>query len=140
MAVIAHNEKEVELLARLIRAEAEADGNLAMLMVANVGVNRVLADCLDFRNIRTIQQMVFQRPGGFESTLRSYFYQAARENEIRLAKRALQGERFHPATFALWFYNSGDADCSAQWFGQWNSGRYKSHCFYAPVESERCYA
>ena len=52
MAVIAHNEKEVELLARLIRAEAEADGNLAMLMVANVGVNRVLADCLDFRNIR----------------------------------------------------------------------------------------
>lgn len=59
MAVIAHNEAEVELLARLMRAEAEGDGPLGMLMVGNVGVNRVLGDCLDFGDARTLQQMVF---------------------------------------------------------------------------------
>ncbi len=59
MAVVAHNEAEVSLLARLMRAEAESEGKLGMLMVGNVGVNRVLANCLDFVNIRTISQMVY---------------------------------------------------------------------------------
>ncbi|HHX80807.1 MAG TPA: cell wall hydrolase [Acholeplasmataceae bacterium] len=139
MAVIAHNEAEVKLLARLMRAEAESEGKMGMLMVGNVGVNRVRANCLDFVNIRTVEQMVFQRPGGFEATLYGYFYQAAREIDVQLARRCLKGERFHPATFALWFYNSFEEDCRAQWFGQWNSGRFKSHCFYAPVESENCF-
>ena len=76
MAIVAHNEKEVKLLARLMRAEAEGEGELGMLMVGNVGINRVIAKCSDFQQIRTIEQMVFQRPGGFESTLKSYFYQA----------------------------------------------------------------
>jgi len=59
LAVVAHNEAEVSLLARLMRAEAESEGKLGMLMVGNVGVNRVLANCLDFVNIRTISQMVY---------------------------------------------------------------------------------
>jgi len=139
LAVVAHNEAEVSLLARLMRAEAESEGKLGMLMVGNVGVNRVLANCLDFVNIRTISQMVYQRPGGFESTLYGYFYQAAREADIQLARRCLNGEKFHPADRALWFYNAFNEPCRAQWFGQWNSGRFKSHCFYAPVESERCF-
>ncbi|MCK9536005.1 MAG: cell wall hydrolase [Bacilli bacterium] len=139
MAVIWHNEAEVKLLARLLRAEAEGEGILGMLLVGNVGVNRVRAKCLDFVNITTITKMVFQRPGGFESTLYSYFYQAARQSEIRLARRVINGERFVPATRALWFYAAGKTSCRAQWFGQWNSGRYKSHCFYAPVVSENCY-
>lgn len=138
MAVVAYNNQELKLLARLMRAEAESDGALGMLMVGNVGVNRVLANCLDFKDITTVYKMVFQRPGGFEATLNSYFYQAAREADIKLARRSLNGERHSPATRALWFYNS-PGDCSAQWWGQWNSGRYKSHCFYAPVESENCY-
>ncbi|MDX5475108.1 MAG: cell wall hydrolase, partial [Bacillaceae bacterium] len=41
MAVIKHNEEDVKLLARLMRAEAEGEGQLGMLMVGNVGVNRV---------------------------------------------------------------------------------------------------
>ena len=57
----------------------------------------------------------------------------------QLLDRVIKGERFHPATRSLWFYNSEGSDCSAQWYGQWNSGRYKSHCFYSPVESENCY-
>lgn len=138
VAVIAHNEKEVKLLARLMRAEAESEGKLGMLMVGNVGVNRVRANCLDFVNIRTISQMVFQHPGGFEATLYGYFYQAAREVDIRLARSCINGERHHPATRALWFYNSFGESCRAQWFGQWNTGKYKNHCFYSPVESANC--
>ena len=68
MAIIKANEEEVKLLARLMRAEAEGDGQLGMLMVGNVGVNRVRARCLDFKNINTVEKMVFQRPGGFGIT------------------------------------------------------------------------
>ncbi len=139
MAVIKYTEKEVGLLARLMRAEAESDGEIGMLLVGNVGVNRVRANCLDFKNIRTIEDMVFQRPGGFEATLHSYFYQAAREVDKKLARRVINGETRAPATTALWFYNPFDQGCRAQWYGQWNSGRYKSHCFYQPVPSENCY-
>lgn len=139
MAVIAHNSKEVDLLARLMRAEAEGEGQLGMLLVGNVGVNRVLANCLDFTNIRSITQMVYQSPGGFEATQKSYFYQPAREIDRRLARRTIKGERFVPATRALWFYNPFDQPCRAQWYGQWNSGRFKSHCFYQPLESENCF-
>ncbi|WP_033827468.1 cell wall hydrolase [Bacillus andreraoultii] len=134
MAVIATNEAEIKLLARLIRAEAEGEGNLGMLMVGNVGVNRVRADCLDFRDVRTLRQMVFQSPGGFEATQKGYFYQPARQNEIRLARRVVNGERFHPASNSLWFFMPTEG-CPAQWFNQWNSGRHKSHCFYSPSQS-----
>lgn len=36
MAVVAHTEEDVMLLARLMRAEAEGDGKLSMLLVGNV--------------------------------------------------------------------------------------------------------
>ena len=58
ISVVAHNEEEVKLLARLIRAEAESEGNLGMLMVGNVGVNRVLARCLDFKSITSIDYKI----------------------------------------------------------------------------------
>ncbi|SDB81678.1 N-acetylmuramoyl-L-alanine amidase [Pelagirhabdus alkalitolerans] len=135
MAVVAHNTNDVQLLARLMRAEAEGDGNLAMLMVGNVGINRVIEDCLDFTDIRTIREMVYQSPGGFEATQKGYFYQRAREREKVLARRVINGERFHPATRSLWFFMPG-GPCPSQWFGQWNTGRYKSHCFYAPLAGE----
>ncbi|KXH83927.1 cell wall hydrolase [Sporosarcina sp. HYO08] len=135
MAVIKHIGADVDLLARLMRAEAEGDGELGMLMVGNVGVNRVLADCLDFNDIRTLQEMVFQRPGGFEATTKGYFYQRAREQDKRLARRVIAGERFHPATRSLWFFMPA-GNCPAQWYGQWNTGRYKSHCFFQPTVSD----
>ena len=139
MAVVSYNEAEVKLLARLMRAEAEGEGKQGMLMVGNVGVNRVRANCLDFKNINTITKMVNQRPGGFEATLFGYFYQAARESEIALARRVIKGERFHPATRALWFYSTDTPGCKSTWYGQYNSGKYKNHCFFAPAESENCY-
>ena len=135
MAVIPYTDAEVKLLARLMRAEAEGDGQLGMLLVGNVGVNRVKADCLDFKDIRSLNQMVHQQPGGFEAIQKSYFYQPAREVDIRLAKRVIQGERFHPGENSLWFFRPS-GDCPAQWYNQWNTGRYKSHCFYAPTATD----
>ena len=93
MAIIKATEEEVKLLARLMRAEAEGEGKLGMLMVGNVGVNRVRANCLDFKKINTVEKMVFQRPGGFEATLFSYFYQPARSVDIKLARRVIKGEQ-----------------------------------------------
>jgi N-acetylmuramoyl-L-alanine amidase len=61
-------------------------------------------NCLDFRNIRSIDDMVYQSPGGFEAIQKSYFYQKAWDSEIRLAQRAINGERQHPASNALWFF------------------------------------
>lgn len=138
MAVVKYNNQEVKLLARLMRAEAEGEGQLGMLMVGNVAINRVRAKCLDFKNINSIEKMVFQRPGGFESTLYSYFYLPSRKQDEKLAMRCINGERHSPATRALWFYAS-NYGCKAKWWGQWNSGKYKKHCFYSPVESQNCY-
>ncbi|EJL47655.1 Cell Wall Hydrolase [Brevibacillus sp. CF112] len=92
MAVIKANSNDVDMLARLIRAEAEGEGELGMLMVGNVGVNRILANCLDFKNIRTMRDMVYQSPGGYEAVQKPYFYQRARDRERRLAQRTINGE------------------------------------------------
>lgn len=135
MAVIKATSEDKKMLARLMRAEAEGDGKLGMLMVGNVGVNRVRSDCIDFKEIRSIRDMTFQSPGGFEATQKGYFYQRARESDIRLAEKSIRGERNHPASNALWFFMPTGA-CPAQWFNQWNVGRYKSHCFFAPTPED----
>ncbi|UFT98997.1 cell wall hydrolase [Radiobacillus kanasensis] len=134
MAVVGHTEEDVKLLARLMRAEAEGEGQLGMLMVGNTGVNRVRSDCLDFTKLNSIRDMVFQSPGGFEATQKGYFYQRARDKEIELARKVIQGNRYHPASNSLWFFKPSGS-CPTQWFNQWNSGRYKSHCFYSPTQS-----
>lgn len=135
MAVIKANTEDVKVLARLMRAEAEEDGDAGMLMVGNVGVNRILGNCLDFNNIRNINDMVYQSPGGFEAPTKGYFYQRAREADIRLAQRAINGERTRPATNALWFFRPV-GDCPATWYNQTNSGRYKAHCFFIPTQTD----
>ncbi|KQL48582.1 cell wall hydrolase [Brevibacillus choshinensis] len=135
MAVIKTNSSDVALLARLLRAEAEGEGELGMLMVGNVGVNRILSDCLDFKNIRNMNDMVFQSPGGYESVQKPYFYQRARDREKRLAKRTINGERTHPASNALWFYRPV-GNCPPTWWDQRNSGRYKAHCFFVPTPAD----
>ncbi|MUK89604.1 cell wall hydrolase [Ornithinibacillus sp. L9] len=135
MGVIPYTEKDVDLLARLLRAEAEGEGKQGMLLVGNVGVNRVRADCLDFKDIRNMNDMVFQSPGGFEATQKGYFYQGARETEKQLARKVIKGERFSPAENSLWFFRP-EGSCPAQWFNQWNVGKYKLHCFYSPTSSD----
>ncbi|MCG7409786.1 cell wall hydrolase [Paenibacillus sp. ACRRX] len=135
MAVIKSNSEHERMLARLMRSEAEGEGEQGMMMVGNVGVNRVLGDCLDFRNIRSIPDMVYQNPGGFEAVQKSYFYQKARDRDIRLARRNIGGEKTWPASNALWFFRPVGA-CPDTWYDQQNTGRFKAHCFFAPTASD----
>ena len=131
--IIKHTDKELDLLARLMRAEAVGEGNLGMLMVGNVGVNRVLADCLTFKNIRSISEMVYQNPGGFSGINSSLFYGNPTTLEKNLAQRVVRGEYYHPATNALWFYApTAGTSCSSSWWEQDYAGKYKNHCFYKP--------
>ena len=116
-----------------MRAEAVGEGNLGMLMVGNVILNRALASCLTFKDIRTISDVVYQNPGGFSGTNSSLFFSNPTTKERELADRILNGEYYYPATNALWFYApSGNDACKSTWWDQRNTGRYKNHCFYEP--------
>lgn len=131
--IVKYTDKELELLARLMRAEALGEGDLGMLMVGNVGVNRVLADCLTFKNIDTVYKMIYQNPGGFSGTNSSLFYGNPTQKEKNLAMKVLRGQYFFPATNALWFYApTVGTTCSNTWWDQQLAGSYKNHCFYMP--------
>ena len=130
--LINYSTKELDLCARIMRAEALAEGDLGMLMVGNVVVNRAIADCLDFTNVRTITDVIYQK-NQFSGTKSSLFQSSSTTKEKELAKRVLRGEYYYPATNALWFYGPKKGEeCKGTWFKQRNTGRYKSHCFYAP--------
>lgn len=133
--IVKHSTKELELLARIMRAEALAEGNLGMLMVGNVVVNRVLAECLTFKNIRTITDAIYQK-NQFVGTTSSLFNSQPTNTEKSLAKRILEGEYYHPATHALWFYAPSNKQCKSTWYNQQLAGSYKNHCFYEPKEGE----
>ena len=132
MDIISYTSKERDLLARLMRAEAVGEGNLGMLMVGNVILNRALANCYTFKNTRTIEEVVYQNPGGFSGVNSSLFFSNPTTQEKRLADRILRGEYFYPATDALWFYAPGNSSCNSSWFNQPFAGQYKNHCFYQP--------
>ena len=130
--IVKYNTKERELLARIMRAEAVGEGNLGMLMVGNVVVNRVLADCLTFKNINSLYDAIYQE-NQFSGTSSPLFYSNPTTKELELTDGILKGEYYYPATNALWFYApSGNASCRSTWYDQKLSGRYKSHCFYVP--------
>ena len=131
--IVQYTSKELDLLARLMRAEALGEGDLGMLMVGNVVVNRTIADCLTFKNNRTITDTIYQSPGGFAGVNSNLFFSSATTLEKNLAERVLRGEYFYPATNALWFYAPSEgADCVDFWYEQELAGRYKGHCFYQP--------
>lgn len=129
-----YTEKELDLLARLMRAEAVGEGELGMLMVGNVGANRIISDCLTFKDIRSIEEMVYQTPGGFSGSRAPLFESRATTKELELARRIVRGEYFYPATHALWFYAPGiNKSCTPTWYNQALAGSYKNHCFYRPA-------
>ncbi|SEM48480.1 N-acetylmuramoyl-L-alanine amidase [Terribacillus saccharophilus] len=135
MARVQYNSSDIDLMARMMRAEAEGEGQLGMLFVGNVIVNRAVADCLDFGDVRSINDVIFQIQGGnysFEAVQKgNVFYQRAREQERRLAERNLKSWRQQPASYALWYFNPY-APCPPTWYGQPFAGQFKDHCFYEP--------
>lgn len=131
--IIKATSKDRDMLARLMRAEAVGEGNLGMLMVGNVVVNRGISNCLTFKNTRTIPEVIYQSPGGFVGKDSPLFFGNPTTKERELAERAIRGEYYHPATNALWFYApASGASCKTTWYDQQNTGRYKNHCFYQP--------
>ncbi|KYD05606.1 hypothetical protein B4102_3155 [Heyndrickxia sporothermodurans] len=64
MPRVAYRNADVDLMARMMRAEAEGEGVQGMLYVGNVIVNRAVADCADFKDVRTIKDVIFQIQGG----------------------------------------------------------------------------
>ena len=130
--LINYSKKELDLCARIMRAEALAEGDLGMLMVGNVVVNRTIANCLDFKDTRTITDVIFQK-NQFSGTKSSLFQSSSTTREKDLARRVLKGEYYHPATNALYFYApKTNEKCKKTWFNQNYAGRYKNHCFYDP--------
>lgn len=134
MAVVKATLADIDLLARLLRAEAEGEGEIGMLHVGAVGINRLRANCSDFKGLKTIPQMIYQ-PHAFEATTKGYFYQRVRESDRRLARRSIKGERSWPAKYSLWYFRP-EGDCPATWYDQPHVGRYKLHCFYEPTAEE----
>ena len=130
--LINYSKKELDLCARIMRAEALAEGDLGMLMVGNVVVNRTIANCLDFKDTRTITSVIYQK-NQFSGTKSSLFQSSSTTREKDLARRVLKGEYYHPATNALYFYApKTNEKCKKTWFNQNYAGRYKNHCFYEP--------
>lgn len=93
--LINYSKKELDLCARIMRAEALAEGDLGMLMVGNVVVNRTIANCLDFKDTRTITDVIYQK-NQFSGTKSSLFQSSSTTREKDLARRVLKGEYYHP--------------------------------------------
>ncbi len=133
MSIVKYTEEELNTLARLMRAEAIGDGDLGMLMVGNVVINRTLASCYTFKTTPNINSVIYQTPGGFAGVRSNLFYSSPTIKEKELAKRVINGEYYYPATNALWFYAPKvNENCTNTWYEQKNVGRYKSHYFYEP--------
>lgn len=135
MTRVKYRDSDIDLIARMMRAEAVGEGRLGMLMVGNVVVNRAVVDCLDFKDVRTIRDVIFQVQGGnysFEAVQKgSLFYNPARDVERRLARQVVRYWRQHPSKYALWYFNPY-GPCPPTWYDQPFAGQYKQHCYYEP--------
>ncbi len=134
--MVEYSKRDVDFLGRAMRAEAIGEGEYGMLLVGNVIINRVLCDSPDFKNAKTIEEVVFQTPGGFACINSDLFQAPATDYEKELAMRVISGEKFWPATRALWFYAPPAGEtCLPEWFNQPLVAKHKNHCFYAPAEN-----
>lgn len=128
--------KEKDLLARIMRAEALGEGNLGMIMVGDVVVNRVIANCYNFNNIRTITDAIYEK-NQFSGIHSSLFYGRPTKLEKRLAEQVLRGEKYFPGECSLWFKAcKKNNNCDKTWYSKPLAGIYKNHCFYKPNKEE----
>lgn len=134
---ITYNNKEVDLLARLVKSEALGEGEEGMLLVGNVVVNRVVANCDVFRNVVTLTEAIYQE-NAFSGVGTPLFNGPVNAKERSIALRTIKSYRNAPATYALWFKNPGtNVDCPPKFYGNL-SGRFKNHCFYNPGLKLNC--
>lgn len=135
---VAYTSKDIDLLARLMKAEAVGEGKFGMLLVGNVGINRVVANCDLFRRVTSIRQMVYQSPGGFSGVNTALFNSGANWTIKNLALKNIKFYRAEPANRAL-FFNAPPRGqgCATRFYGTF-AGRFKNHCFYQPYNLQQC--
>jgi len=101
-AVISYTASELDLLARLVRAEAENQPYKAKVAVAAVVVNRVKSS--EFAN--TISGVIYEKLGGyyqFTPVENGWINRPATEECIKAAKEALHGA--DPSNGALFYFD-----------------------------------
>lgn len=135
-----------ELFARLIRCEAEGEGENGMKAVATVVMNRVHVPGGEY--LRTGQgdlRKVILQPYQFTCTLTEVYGQPNNQNiwvispeqiHYEIADWALSGNKLYGTELALWYYNPYGPTC-APYFPSNRSGvittRIAQHCFYNPT-------
>lgn len=128
---VRYRNTDVDILARIMRAEAQGEGIFGMKLVGNVVVNRVAYNCQPFKKISTIYQAVYQK-NQFEGTTIGLFQAQATSAERKRALDCIKFWRAEPAYSALYFQNPGKGKpCKKDWYGV-PAGRFKNHCFYDP--------
>ena len=131
MPRVKYIKSDIELLARIMRAEALGEGNTGMLLVGNVVVNRAIATCGPFKKVKTISGVIYQK-GQFEGVGTPLFKGNPTSHHKKLAKQCLDYYTKWPAKKALFFKNPGkNKPCPKTFFGPF-IGRYKNHCFFGP--------
>lgn len=137
MSRVKYRTNDIDVLGRIMRAEAQGEGLFGMKLVGNVVVNRVATTCGDFKNIKTIYEAVFQK-NQFEGIKIPLFNAGATSKERELALACIKFWRAHPAYEAIYFQNPGkNKPCKSRFWGPF-SGRFKNHCFYNQDSKGNC--
>ncbi|KRQ87389.1 Cell wall hydrolase CwlJ [Caloramator mitchellensis] len=136
-----------ELLARLIRCEAEGEGEMGMKAVASVVMNRVNVTYGEYRRVgQGDLRKIIMQPRQFTCCMTKVYGQINYQNiwakpptdyHYWIADWALSGQKLPGVGFALWYYNPFKPNC-AYFFPITKTGRYVTriaqHCFYNPTE------
>ncbi len=113
--VISITQEEVEILQRIVEAEATGQDIKGKILVANVVLNRVMSD--DFPN--TIKEVVFQRTGDCYqfSPIRDKRYWSVEitEETVEAVERALAGEDYSEGALFFAARKYADQD-NMDWF------------------------
>lgn len=100
---VGYSENELDLLARLVRAEAESEPYQGKVAVACVVLNRVASS--SFPN--SIKEVIYQK-GQFQPVRNGEINQPADEDSIRAVQEAIN-EKSNVAAGSLFFYNPATA-------------------------------
>jgi len=136
-----------ELFARLIKCEAEGEGDNGMKAVASVIMNRVHVPYGEYFRVNQgdLRNVIFQ-PRQFTCVMEEVYGQYNPQNiynmrpderHYEIADWALSGNVLGAVVNSLWYYNPFQPSC-AQIFPATGTGsflnRVNQHCFYVPTE------
>ncbi len=134
-----------ELLARIIKCEAEGEGENGMRAVATVVMNRVNAPYGEYQRVGQgdLRNIIFQQnqftcaaanKNGVP-TPRNIYTTPPEDIHYEIADWALGGGKFFGISDCLWYLNP-PGSCAA-YFPANQSGKYfttiNQHCFYSPT-------